>query len=242
LHRWGHSRELATTLKIVGDAVPVLAAACGRLTIEQLQRLRGMALISGTGSLAWGCHGVDKHGERIEARVGGWGYLLGDEGSGYWIALAGLRAACRAADGIGPKTELLPALLAALQLNAPQELIGELYGQPLDRRRLAQLAPVVMRLADSQGAAGDPLAVQIVEQAAVELSQMVQCLLKKLKLDDCHVPLALAGGVLQHGTRVRERLVEHLQPLQLQIQIVEEPVLGAVYLAATGWPAALPGA
>ena len=229
---------MAVQVRVVADAVPVLAAALGRRPLGELRTLRGMVLISGTGSLAWGCRGVDDHGELVEGRVGGWGYLLGDEGSGYWLAVEGLRAACRAADGIGRPTELLPAMLAALQLQTPSELVGAVYAQPLDRQRLAQLAPVVLSLASTPSQLGDAVATGIVEQAAEDLSQMVGCLRNKLQLGDGPIPLALTGGVLLQGTPLRDRLIESLQSQELDIQLVPTPVLGSVYLAAATLQAA----
>ena len=107
---------------VVGDAPLVLAAAAGNCTAEQVRVLEGVAVISGTGSMAWG---RDRTGN--EQRCGGWGYLLGDEGSGYWLALEGLRAACRAADGSASRTALLPAFLEKLQLGQPSDLIGMIY-------------------------------------------------------------------------------------------------------------------
>lgn len=232
LRQWCQSQNLAGHVRVVGDAVPVLAAACGRHPVAELHTLRGMVLISGTGSLAWGCHGLNQQGVLIEARVGGWGYLLGDEGSGYWLAVEGLRAACRAADGVGPQTELLPALLAALQIQTSSEFIGTVYGQTMDRQRLAQLAPVVLSLASTSTQPGDPQATAIVEQAATQLSRMVDCLRNKLRLDTSHVTLALTGGVLLRGTALRDKLIENLQPQALDVQLVQTPVLGGVYLAA----------
>lgn len=233
LHQWCQAQGVAAELRVVGDAVAVLAAACGQHSVAQLHRLQGMALISGTGSLAWGCNGVDRSGAQMEARVGGWGYLLGDEGSGYWLAVEGLRAACRAADGVGAQTKLLPALLAALQLQAPQDLVSAVYGQHMERRRLAQLATVVLDLAGTQTQPGDPIATAIMEQAALELSRMVVCLRDKLQLGAGSSTLALTGGVLLRGTVLRNRLLELLQPLGLDIHIVQSPVLGGVYLAAS---------
>ena len=93
---------MARSVRIVHDAVPILAAGSPEGW--------GVALISGTGSLAFG---RDRQGR--SCRAGGWGFLFGDEGSGYAIALAGLRAAAQAADGRAPATRLLEGFLERFQ-------------------------------------------------------------------------------------------------------------------------------
>src|SRR5262245_11902462 len=110
MEAWAKDAGIAQTVRVCGDAEPILAAAS--------PNNRGVALICGTGSLAWG---RNMAGE--VARNGGWGYLLGDEGSGYAIALAGLNVAVRAADGRGQPTILLDRLLHQLGANAPQEMV-----------------------------------------------------------------------------------------------------------------------
>src|SRR5207302_776208 len=104
----------------------------------------GVAVVAGTGSMAFA-----RAADGRTARAGGWGPLLGDEGSGYAIALAGLRAAARSADGRAQVTPLTDRLLAAYGLTRPQELIGAVYrgggrGRPTrarqDRFKVGQAA------------------------------------------------------------------------------------------------------
>src|SRR5690606_38675687 len=113
------------------------------------------------------------------ARTGGWGYVLGDEGSGYALAVEGLRAAVRSADGRGPRTVLLERLLAALKLSTPSEFIPAIYQPPMSRTSMASLAPVVLQSALE----GDQVAGQIVKTAADELALMVGALARKLNID-----------------------------------------------------------
>ena len=82
----------------------------------------GVAVVAGTGSMAF-ARGTDGR----TARAGGWGPLLGDEGSGYALALSGLRAAARAADGRAQATLLTDRLLAACGLSRPEDLVGIVY-------------------------------------------------------------------------------------------------------------------
>jgi N-acetylglucosamine kinase-like BadF-type ATPase len=109
-----HLRDLATTVRLTNDAELLLAA---------LDRGVGVGLISGTGPIALG---QDATGHK--ARSGGWGHILGDEGSGYAIAQHALQAVVRASDGRGPQTALRERILQAWILQTPEELIGEIYG------------------------------------------------------------------------------------------------------------------
>ena len=105
-------RTLADRLIVTNDGIPVLYAASPDGV--------GIALISGTGSFA-----VGRNAAGTVMRCGGWGSLIGDEGSGYQIALAGLQAAVRAADGRGMETKLLPALLEHFHIGDSHDLIPD---------------------------------------------------------------------------------------------------------------------
>jgi N-acetylglucosamine kinase-like BadF-type ATPase len=216
IRRWVESRGIAQRVRVTGDAEPVLAAASPENC--------GIALISGTGSLAWG---RNRQGEI--ARAGGWGHLLGDEGSGYAIAIAALRAAVRADDGRGPPTQLLPRLLARLQIVSPAELIEAVYRPDRMRDELAALSGVVFEAAEQ-----DEMAKTIIFGAADELAQMVTTLCNRLALAPHAYPLALTGGVLLTQPLLRERLLQRLDDRRAKpdtVHLVEEPVLGAVALA-----------
>lgn len=214
---WARGRMLAAAFRVVHDAEPVVAAG----TPDGW----GVALIAGTGSLAYG-----RAADGRTARAGGWGYLLGDEGSGYWLALRGLRAAVLAADGRGPATGLLAAMLARLEIDAPTRLVSAVYPWADDRARLAALAAVVLTQAD----AGDPVARRIVDRAGRALAAMVAAVVREFAWDQ--VPLAMAGGVLLGSPRLQRRLRFHLdrRPLVIDsIGLVPEPVCGAVRLATS---------
>ncbi len=255
LEQWCLNSQIARRAQVTGDALPVLAAAYAQRPLHELAQMSGIALICGTGSMAWGCCARepgpgDEHSPGVkQARAGGWGYLLGDEGSGYWIALQGLRAACRSVDGRGPATHLLPALLHRLELTDPAQLIGVIYDPQFDRRRIASLAEVVVELAerpnpaadnpaaDSPAAdnpAADSQAVDILDRAAAELCQLVLAVDAQLGLGAEPVTLAATGGVLLGSSSLRQRLQQRLQqhPRAINFAPIEDPVQGAVYLAA----------
>ncbi|MCC7333617.1 MAG: hypothetical protein IT422_00880 [Pirellulaceae bacterium] len=233
LESWCMAAGLALRVKATGDARPVLASAYADRTLSELKNMYGIALICGTGSMAWGCDASS------EARSGGWGYLLGDEGSGYWIALEGLRAACRSAEGRAPDTRLLPAFMDRLQLSSPTGLIDAIYGEKFDRRRIASLAEVVVATAEGsneQPNAGEPdgVAATIVERAACELCELVRNVAGKLQLGTRPWTLAITGGVLLHSASLQSNLQRQLQSLGAPTIVpVASPVQGALFLAAS---------
>jgi N-acetylmuramic acid 6-phosphate etherase len=157
--------------------------------------------------------------------------LLGDEGSGYAIGVAGLRAAARGADGRGPATALTERLLAVLGLTRPDELVASVYRDP-NRARLAALAPVILDTA----AAGDRTADGIVRDAAGELAAAVAAAAHTLRLP-ATFPVALAGGLLVSSAAYRGRFLAALAERGLRAEpaaVVTEPADGAVRMALEG--------
>ncbi|QDT91445.1 N-acetylglucosamine kinase [Gimesia algae] len=218
--RWAKESGVAEQASVVTDAETVLAAG----TPEG----RGVALIAGTGSLAFGTNAAGQ-----VARAGGWGYLLGDEGSGYQITLAALRGIARAVDGRGPDTRLQPAFLEALDLNDPRALIGWLYHTERERSEIAGLSHLVFEAAEQ----GDALARTILQQAIFELRDLVQSVVSQLSFSSSDYALALTGGVLLHQRDFRVSLLERLREQELQpttIECVDDASLGAVRLAIKG--------
>jgi N-acetylglucosamine kinase-like BadF-type ATPase len=150
----------------------------------------GVLVVSGTGSIAWAC---SPDGAAI--RVGGWGQLLGDEGSGWDIALHGLRAVARASDGRTPPTALTAALLPAAGVTAAPELIA--WSAAATKAQLAALAPAVLAAADR----GDPAAVAIRDRA---VSEIATCALTAARRTGVAAPpFALTGGLLAAGGPLR---------------------------------------
>lgn len=206
-----------------GLAAPerVLVVEDGEIALEgALAGKAGVLLAAGTGSVAYG-----RAEDGRVARCGGWGRLVGDEGSGYAVAREALRAALRAADGRGPETLLLPELLAALGLTEPGGVppwIGR-----VEKAEVAALAPVVLRTA----AAGDPVAAAVVEHAAGELALHVRALIERLGPWSQPVPLVLQGGLLTDSALSR-LLRERLGDLPIELRpAAADPVTGALRLA-----------
>ncbi len=184
----------------------------------------GVIVISGTGSIALG---VNSRGERAQA--GGWGHLLGDEGSGYDIARRAMIAAMRDFDGRGPATALRRELVRDLCLTEIIEIIPLLYGDQLTHASVAALYPLVMRSA--QG--GDSVARELIGDAARKLAEMAAAVLTRLN-EPASTPLAVAGGVLSHGALLRELFRAETRHRVPEVRFVDSrhpPELGAVLIA-----------
>jgi N-acetylglucosamine kinase-like BadF-type ATPase len=217
LQQWAEHVRLAEQITVTHDALAVLAAASSDRV--------GIALISGTGSIAFG---RNRRGET--ARAGGWGHLIGDEGSGWCIARQALCAVARALDDRGPPTGLTAALFQSLDAGTPPQFLQKVYQFQNDRVRLAQLTPAVEAVA----ADGDAVALEILETAADDLAAMVSVLTVRLPLGREDRILALSGGTLIHGSILRTNLLRQLERLAYppsRIVLVPAPVLGALAIA-----------
>ena len=207
----GDRARLAPRVSSLAHAVRITNDA--ELALSALPHQVGVALISGTGSIALG-----RDAQGRQARVGGWGHIFGDEGSGYAIGRAGLQAAARAADGRGPATALLERILAVWALDATELLLARVY-QAFDKTAIAALAPLVLALA----AEGDAVAQSIQANAARELALAVTTVARALAFPPGPLPLAAAGGVLAHHERLRALVIERIGgPLPLAPSLLGE--------------------
>jgi N-acetylglucosamine kinase len=148
----------------------------------------GVVVASGTGSF---CKGRNPAGE--ERYTGGWGPLIGDEGSGYDIAREALIALARAAEDRGEETSLTRSIFSAIDICKPAELKGYLYDPPIQRHEFAALAKYVFDAAD----AGDPVAGRILENAGLRLAQLAGPVISRLFPPHEPFPVVLAGGVMR---------------------------------------------
>ena len=182
-------------------------------------RLDGILLLAGTGSVAFG---ISPDGQ--QQRIGGWGYLLGDEGSGYWIGMQALQSLTRSFDGLIILSSQLPqVLMTHLDLQRPSDLIRWLY-QKATPGDVASLAPLVMDLAAQE----DKLARDIISKAAEHLTSMVQTLLTNLKLD--RESIVFAGSLLTDNTLLQTMVCQRLD-LRSTPVACHTPVVGAALLA-----------
>jgi N-acetylglucosamine kinase-like BadF-type ATPase len=193
----------------------------------------GVVAISGTGSVAFARNGAR------EARAGGWGALLGDEGSGYDIGRRALIAVLREHDHIGPRTSLRGPVLRQLGLTEPQSIIDHMHFhmQPSD---VAALAPLVLDHAST----GDQEAERIVDAAAAALVEFARAAATAVRgEDDPPTPFALVGGVSEDAWfRARVRLRSTLPALCLSWREAQaSPIVGSVRLAMEAAITACPG-
>jgi N-acetylglucosamine kinase-like BadF-type ATPase len=209
LERLGYPRH-----RIVNDAMIALCAGSPNRT--------GIVVLSGTGSIAYG---VDPRG--TVARAGGFGSLLGDEGSGYWLGNNAIRAVVRASDGRGPGTSLTAMILEALSVHSIEELVPLIYEQHLPRTAIAALAGRVERAR----AQGDSVASDLLARAASELAIAAQAVHHKLRFDEPFA-VVLAGGVFQACPSLVRLVIERLElPNARPARLDREPAYGAVSLA-----------
>jgi glucosamine kinase len=178
----------------------------------------GILLMAGTGSI---CYGRADDG-RV-ARVGGWGSILGDEGSGYAIGVEAMRRIARSVDGRGQSTELRDRVLSRLGLLDPGDLIA--WASTASRGAIARLVPEVQAAA----AAGDDVAGEILVRAVEELQGHVDTLLTNLGPWQRPPMVALGGGLLDPTGPLRGPL-ERVLKAHLHLPILErelDPALGA---------------
>jgi N-acetylglucosamine kinase len=165
---------------------------------------QGIAAIAGTGSIAFG-----RNAEGRRARTGGWGYVFGDEGSGFDIARQALRAALRMEEGWGPPTSLRQALLDATGSRDANQALHAFYTSEWPRSRVALLAS----LADAAAADGDAVAMVILKSAAMELAMLVAAVRSQLWKPGDAVDVAYIGGVFQSRVVLEHfRILVELEP------------------------------
>jgi N-acetylglucosamine kinase-like BadF-type ATPase len=210
-----HLLSVAREVSITNDAEFALAG---------LDNGPGAALIAGTGSIALG---RDTSGQIIQ--VGGWGHLLGDEGSAYDIGRRAALAAVRAADGRGPSTALLPLILERWGLTEPRSMIDHVY-LTQEKAPIASLAPAVLDAARH----GDHMARAIRRQACDELAQAAIAAINSLDVAG-PVPFILGGGLLIHERDLRAAVVARIRRRRAlgRLTLVKEPALWAARSLAT---------
>lgn len=210
------AHELAEEVLVQSDFLIALEDAFGEGP--------GVLLIAGTGSSAFGRGPMGS-----QARCGGWGPVIGDEGSGAWIGRRALSVVAAASDGREPETALTGAILTATEGKEPADLIG--WAADASPAKLATLAPVVFSVAD----AGDLRANAIVSMAVEELALHVRALARQLFADErAAIPVAFTGGLLQKGSSYRKRLEHRLKTAVPGAQLHAgevDPARGAVLTA-----------
>jgi glucosamine kinase len=198
-------------IEVIGDMEVALEAAFGGDP--------GIIVIAGTGSIAYG-----RNPRGDKARVGGWGRVVSDEGSGHWIATKALAAALRSRDE-GVDSDLLQRLLAELNLATADDLVIHLNADPV--RDYAFLFPAVLASAK----AGDRSAGEVFNYAGAELAQLANALIHRLFNDTENISVATHGGVFASNAMVLESFWRALHNLCTRAACCNrqiDPALGAL--------------
>lgn len=214
LHNVLESCGISGKIVITNDAETALVAGSGKR--------EGVVIISGTGSLAYG---INSLGEKT--RAGGWGHILGDEGSGYDIGIRAIKAAMRSYDGREHSTILLPEILKELDLERPEQLLGFVY-QQAGKQDIAALTKVVNKAFQEF----DSKAEEILLHAANELTAMADIVIRKLNFKGQEFTLVCAGSILQHIPYIYSHFEHQIKEMHPFANIMI-PSRDAAYGAAT---------
>lgn len=163
-------------------------------------------------------------------RVGGWGYLLGDEGSGFAIGLSALKEVCRAHDSGEEFSPLHRAILREMGCEGAIDLIPIIYTQPIPRPKIASLYQTVVQFASS-----DLIANKLLEYASLDLAELIVAGASRIGLQAGQYGLAFSGGTLLGKSPLVPTILRHLDKMQMAPALshqVSEPVIGAVVMAS----------
>jgi N-acetylglucosamine kinase-like BadF-type ATPase len=225
---WADESRLARRLVLVNDGDLVVAAG----TPEGW----GVGVIAGTGSIAVG-RGPDGR----TARAGGWGHLIGDEGSAYVLVLDALRLVARRDDGRDPRPAahgggldrdgdpLTDRLCKALGVARASQIVTAVYAPDCTRARIAAMAPEVLAACDES----PEDAARLLSPAGTALAEIIATVARSLGWPSGPLPLAAAGSFLLSATAVRRAMIDDLigRGYQPALTAVPEPARGAVILA-----------
>jgi len=183
----------------------------------------GVVLISGTGSVGYG---ENSNGNKV--RLGGLGPVIGDEGSGYDIGRKGIVAGIQSEDGRGEKSSLEELIKEAYGLKEVRDIQFLVYKTKHNREMIASVAPIVINAADL----GDRAAIEILNDAGIELSKIAIATVRALRIKNCMV--YMAGSILKKSDIVfksfRSKVLEEIPGARVSFS-EREPVYGAVILA-----------
>jgi len=202
---------------VVNDVVAAWATATGGAP--------GVGAISGTGSNVFG---VGRDGRAW--RTGGWGHIVGDEGSGYWLGLESIKAALRDRDGSGPETALSDAAVEFFKAPSVEALGVMVYSKPLSKSEIAAFAIETAQWAER----GDAVARALYEGGARWLAGQIGAVIAQTGLEGAF-PVGLIGSAYRAGAVFVGPLTRaiHQAAPGAQVATVEmAPVGGSLLLAA----------
>ncbi|KIL43451.1 hypothetical protein KP77_31570 [Jeotgalibacillus alimentarius] len=208
--------EFEKKISIANDAIAALYAGTAGAP--------GIVLIAGTGSIAYGL----SKDENNPVRIGGWGYLLGDEGSGYHIGQMALKSVLKSFDGRGSNTLLTTMLMEHFEIQNIQEIIPIIYGDQFTRTLIGSLAEIVMKADES----GDTVAKNILKQAVLEKCLIVKAAINQM--DEEEMSIVLHGGLFSNDRYKKMFCIQLNSEMNTKLNIINPdipPVAGAYILA-----------
>lgn len=206
--------EFNKKIAVDSDAMVALAGAFGTGP--------GIIIIAGTGAI---CFGKNREGKIV--RSGGWGYLLGDEGSGYFIGREAIIAALKDLDGRGEKTKLKSSLEKHFNLSVMDQIIPQIYQNRIDRVAIADLAPIVFEHAGQ----GDAVAEEIIRRTGKELGILAKAVALRLNFESDEIKVALIGSIFKQKEILINEISKELYEVSWNLEI-SEPMFAPQYGAA----------
>jgi len=194
----------SSKITVNSDAIIALAGAFG--TTE------GIIIIAGTGSI---CFGSNDEGKIV--RSGGWGYLLGDEGSGYYIGREAIMASLKDLDGRGEKTKLKEKLVERFDIDRIDKIIPLIYQNKIDRVEIANIAPLVFELANQ----GDLVSNEIIRKTGLEMGLLAKAVANQLGLSGEEIQLALIGSIFKQKDLLINSISKELYEISWNVTIME---------------------
>lgn len=218
-------KKIIALFRSLGWQGPLLAVNDGVTALAGGNRgLEGMVLISGTGSIGLASYG----GKTI--RSGGWGHLIDDVGSGYYLGISALKGIMEAYDGRRGPTKLWKPIAKHLGIEQEEDIIHFLYDPQRGKEKIAELAPYVIQLAKE-----DPLASEIIKEAMAGLLKIIEGLLNQIPRDLAGIEkkreLSLGGSLLIKSEAYRETFIKAISEKYPVIDVhlpYEGPVAGAL--------------
>ncbi|MEA5564540.1 N-acetylglucosamine kinase [Anabaena sp. UHCC 0399] len=206
-----------SNIVICNDALIALVGGIGHAV--------GIVVAVGTGSIVFG-----RNSQGETKRVGGWGYILGDEGSAYQIAVGGMQAALKAYDGREKYTRLVEDFQQHLNLASIEDLIEVIYRRGWGVKQIAALAPIV----DLAAASGDEVANHLIDDAVQELVKATSTVIEAIFDSDSVFEIVTTGSVWRGKCEMQARFNTSIVKKYPQVNIIFprfEPAYGAALLA-----------
>ncbi len=188
VHELKGESDVAALIKSIGIKGNVIVTNDAEIVLAaESKDVEGVVLIAGTGSIAYG---IDRYRKRY--RSGGWGHILGDEGSGYYIGLEGIKAALKCYDGREPYTELLPMLEQEMGVLNVEGMVDRIYKKDLKKSEIAYYSKTVNKAFEN----GDKKAEEILQNSSSELFMLVDAVIKAMKYENVSTTVVVNGSVI----------------------------------------------